>query len=80
MKGASFHRAVARANRAFADSRSSSAPLVGAALGALIWRCLLASAEAFDIDVRLDKPIVGGAPHWCFPDDGVFCCEHAPPR
>ena len=34
----------------------------------------LASAESIEIDVRLSKPIISGAPHWCFPDDGVFCC------
>ncbi|MBI1257968.1 MAG: hypothetical protein GC204_10890 [Chloroflexi bacterium] len=34
----------------------------------------LASAETIDLDVRLSKPIISGAPHWCFPDDGVFCC------
>jgi hypothetical protein len=35
----------------------------------------LASAEVVMLDVRLPKPIIGGAPHWCFPDDGHFCCE-----
>ena len=35
----------------------------------------LASAETLDFNVRLSKPITSGAPHWCFPDDGVFCCE-----
>lgn len=35
----------------------------------------LASAEVIDLDLRLSRPIISGAPHWCFPDDGVFCCE-----
>ena len=35
----------------------------------------LASAESLDFTVHLDKPIISGAPHWCFPHDGVFCCD-----
>lgn len=38
----------------------------------------LASAEAISLTVRLPKPIIGGAPHWCFPDEGNFCCERKP--
>ncbi len=35
----------------------------------------LISAEAVEIDLHLRQPIIGDAPHWCFPDDGAFCCE-----
>lgn len=35
----------------------------------------LAGAETLAIDVPLSKAIVSGAPHWCCPDDGHFCCE-----
>jgi len=35
----------------------------------------LASAETLDLPIHLSKPIISGAPHWCFPDDGLFCCE-----
>ena len=34
----------------------------------------LASAESVEIAVHLHEPVIGGAPHWCFPTDGIFCC------
>jgi hypothetical protein len=39
----------------------------------------LAAAESIEFDARLRKPITGSAPHWCFPEDGVFCCEKQNP-
>ena len=35
----------------------------------------LASAEILDLKLHLSKPIIGGAPHWCFPEDGRFCAN-----
>ncbi len=34
----------------------------------------LANAQPEEITVHLSEPIIGGAPHWCFPEDGAFCC------
>ncbi len=35
----------------------------------------LLEAERYPITVMLQRPITARAAHWCFPDDGVFCCE-----
>jgi len=35
----------------------------------------LATAERFPVTIRLAHPMTARATHWCFPDDGVFCCE-----
>ncbi|HVU10603.1 MAG TPA: competence protein CoiA family protein [Phototrophicaceae bacterium] len=34
----------------------------------------LANTESLELDVHLSEPIISGAPHWCFPADGDFCC------
>ncbi len=35
----------------------------------------LLQAERYPVTVTLQRPITARAAHWCFPDDGIFCCE-----
>jgi hypothetical protein len=30
--------------------------------------------DSFDIMLHKNAPVIGSAPHWCFPDHGRFCC------
>ena len=32
--------------------------------------------DGYSVDVRFDKPPVTRLPHWCYPQDGRFCCTH----
>jgi len=35
----------------------------------------LLTAERFPVTIQLSRPMTARAAHWCFPDDGAFCCE-----
>jgi hypothetical protein len=35
----------------------------------------LLTAERYPVTIQLTRPITARAAHWCFPADGMFCCE-----
>ncbi len=35
----------------------------------------LQTAERYPLAIKFARPISGREPHWCFPEDGEFCCE-----